>query len=632
MANVSKEYYIEIDPRILELLGPNLYTNIYYVLAELIANAYDADAKNVYVIAKPDEIVVEDDGTGMSYYEKDINRYLNVAAESRTTKENSITANLSRIKMGRKGVGKLAALSVSENVFVKTIKDGDKSGFILSRHVEPDKKLISLDDEEIVFDIITEHGTSVVMTKPQYRLPLSLKTLRNNILKVFPLIDKDFRIHLIRNQEEIIIDNFEEEIISELSNIITLGDDFEHLLLFFKTDYTDSLAKLAENRKAKEIPVIMEDQNEEKAEYNMVIRGWIGTYITTRGRKKTITDFPDNFISLYANKKLGEFNILPYVGQNKLPEVYVVGQLHIDLFEVTELPDMALSNRQGYKTEDSRHKLATKYVRDELLPDILKMRDAYVSLKKGANDNQKWDTKKYREEQFKKDVEKFKDETSSMVAEKLSKERNLNYENIKKIVFEEINTRSPQLGLKPVIDNDKKRILISHTKKDKDLADIVYNMLLFNGVPARDILYTNCDEEAARIPEGKNIYDYLRDFFVNSYSAEKIYTIYITSKEMGESWGAVAEVGAGWITQINHKIFNIGVFRPEHPLDDSIQWQVTKRHEGSIYTDTVNFDIFCAKIESVCSELGYPHRARSDNMTKLDSYLIVLKYGEFISL
>lgn len=27
----EKEYKIEIDPRILELLGPSLYTNIYYV-------------------------------------------------------------------------------------------------------------------------------------------------------------------------------------------------------------------------------------------------------------------------------------------------------------------------------------------------------------------------------------------------------------------------------------------------------------------------------------------------------------------------------------------------------------------------------------------------------------------------
>ena len=46
----AKEYRLNIDPRILELLGPSLYTNIYYIIAELIANAYDADAHNVYII------------------------------------------------------------------------------------------------------------------------------------------------------------------------------------------------------------------------------------------------------------------------------------------------------------------------------------------------------------------------------------------------------------------------------------------------------------------------------------------------------------------------------------------------------------------------------------------------------
>lgn len=47
----EKEYIIEIDSRIFELLGPNTYTSIYNVLAGLIANAYDADAHNVYIIS-----------------------------------------------------------------------------------------------------------------------------------------------------------------------------------------------------------------------------------------------------------------------------------------------------------------------------------------------------------------------------------------------------------------------------------------------------------------------------------------------------------------------------------------------------------------------------------------------------
>lgn len=76
---MEKKYSIEVDPRILELLGPNLYTNIYYVLAELIANAYDADAHNVYIISGDNEIRVEDDGHGMSYSNGEISKYLGVA-------------------------------------------------------------------------------------------------------------------------------------------------------------------------------------------------------------------------------------------------------------------------------------------------------------------------------------------------------------------------------------------------------------------------------------------------------------------------------------------------------------------------------------------------------------------------
>lgn len=70
-----KEYNLNVNPRILELLGPNLYTNIYYVLAELIANAYDADAHNVYVISNKDDIRIEDDGHGMSYEKGEITKF-----------------------------------------------------------------------------------------------------------------------------------------------------------------------------------------------------------------------------------------------------------------------------------------------------------------------------------------------------------------------------------------------------------------------------------------------------------------------------------------------------------------------------------------------------------------------------
>mgnify|MGYP007072514429 FL=1 len=121
---------------------------------------------------------------------------------------------------------------------------------------------------------------------------------------------------------------------------------------------------MVESRKSYKCPLTLTDNEGVSHEYELEVEGWIGTYKTTRGRKAEVSDFPDNFISLYANNKMGEFNILPIVGQNKLNEVYVVGQLFVDLFEKSELPDMSLSNRQGYKSDDPRYIAVISFVRE----------------------------------------------------------------------------------------------------------------------------------------------------------------------------------------------------------------------------------------------------------------------------
>lgn len=224
-----KEYQLNVDARILELLGPNLYTNIYYVLAELIANAYDADAKNVYIVSNKDDIRVEDDGHGMSYEAGDIAKYLNVAGVSRTTEADSLTKSRTRRKMGRKGVGKLAALSVSEDVDVLTIANGEKSGFVLSRHPEIENRLKAIPEENVVFEHINNHGSAIIMRHPQYRLHKTLDAVKRNLLKVFPLINANFKIHIIRGAETTTIEDFDRSIMGELSTLITLGEKFASL-------------------------------------------------------------------------------------------------------------------------------------------------------------------------------------------------------------------------------------------------------------------------------------------------------------------------------------------------------------------------------------------------------------------
>lgn len=622
----EKTYPLSIEPSILELLGPSLYTNIYYVLAELIANAYDAQAKNVYIIAAKDSITVEDDGTGMTYEEVK-GHYLAVAQESRTTEADTYTRDGSRRRMGRKGIGKLAALSVSENVLVQTRSGDDVSGFVLSRHVRSDKLLEPIADDQISFKKITGNGTSVVMVHPEYRLHKTLSVVKKNLAKIFPAVSSDFRIHIIRGDDEEVLEEFDTQVLSELCALITFGDPFK--------SYCDKVLEgdprhsdFVSPRETWHEPIVLKNRAGIEGEYPLKIDGWIGTYKTTRGRKTEFTDFPDNHISLYANRKMGQFDILPLVGQNRLNEVYVVGQLHVDLFEETELPDMALSNRQGYKSDDKRYVQVVEYVRSKLLLEILAMRDKWADYQSEERKNRKLAEQKAQEAKLKEHARQYRESVKADAAkaadEQLKKGKPLTGEDVAKYVDQALNKHNPDLGLKTTVDGLKKKLLISHTGADADFATIAYKMLQYNGLSKEDIIYTSSEDQEARIPRKVSIFDYLRRFFVESASTEMVYVVFITSDKMATSWAVLSEVGAAWITRKDHQIFNIEPFKPKEPLNVRVEWQGSWRdpsNDGALYTTTRNADVYCQFIEGIVSDLGGTPKSRSANMKYLGTLL-----------
>lgn len=622
----DKEYKISINARILELLGPNLYTNIYYVLAELIANAYDASARNVYVILHNDEIVIEDDGNGMSYEE--INKkYLEVAKETRNSSGDTYTQDeLHRRKMGRKGIGKIAALSISETVYVKTICNGDKSGFILTRNIPDSQKLQAINENDINFNYITTHGTAIAMKNPKYQINKTLNSIKKNLLKIFPLISETFKIHIIKGNEEVVLDDFDKEIIKELGGIVLIGDDFKYLHQFFTNDFEGqpNSDKLYREKGTISNNMDLVNKDGKKQTYILEIKGWIGVYRSVN-RKNNNADFPSNFISLFANGKLGEFNILPTITKNSLNETYIVGQLHIDLFEETTLPDMALSNRQGYKTDDPRY----EYVKSEagnLLEMAINMRTLYAKLKKNKSNEIKLEKLKEKENQLQQEVKKYRKETSSKIVANIKETlTNIPIEAIQKvkdIIKTETQEFEKIIGIKQSIDKIKKKILISQTGTDKPLADIICSMLEFNNVPLEDILYTNNDEVITHIPNTEKVYDYLQRFFVDSISSQKIYVIYVTSKNMDESWGCAMEAGAGWITKSDYCIFNINDYTPKAPLDNGKEWHTSKiDNNGNVSMDDRGKNIFIDRILKICMDLGYTNKSQSDNLMEISRLL-----------
>ncbi len=107
-------------PNTIEHLGVRMYSTLPPVLAELVANSYDADASEVHIhlIDGADkQIVISDNGHGMSY--DDINqKFLRIGRNRR--ENNSQTSPGGRPVIGKKGLGKLAFFGISHRIDIST--------------------------------------------------------------------------------------------------------------------------------------------------------------------------------------------------------------------------------------------------------------------------------------------------------------------------------------------------------------------------------------------------------------------------------------------------------------------------------------------------------------------------------
>ena len=131
MAISNNKYTLKISRLTIDKLGIQMYDRVSAVLAELIANAYDADAENVTVTlplsttlgsnqadSEAEEIRIVDDGIGMT--EQEVNDYYLNVGYDRRAKRGDKTKRLGRRVMGRKGIGKLAPFGICREVEIKT--------------------------------------------------------------------------------------------------------------------------------------------------------------------------------------------------------------------------------------------------------------------------------------------------------------------------------------------------------------------------------------------------------------------------------------------------------------------------------------------------------------------------------
>jgi Histidine kinase-, DNA gyrase B-, and HSP90-like ATPase len=200
--------------RLVEQLGAQMYPSATATVAELISNAWDADAENVWVEMpfgdwENGEIVVIDDGLGMTHDDAR-DAYLIVGRNRR--EGNKQRSPGGRLVHGRKGIGKLAAFGTATVLDLYAQKLGERSvSFRLDyekiRAQRPDDpyRVEASEDPGALVNPTSRaslpHGTRIRLTGIRLKRALNKDSFMRSMSRRFALNDHEMKV--IINGEEL---------------------------------------------------------------------------------------------------------------------------------------------------------------------------------------------------------------------------------------------------------------------------------------------------------------------------------------------------------------------------------------------------------------------------------------------
>lgn len=349
------KFQMSINLQVLNHLGLNLYSNTSAVLSEVVANAWDADAKEVLIEINGDSISITDNGIGMNL--SDINnKYLTVGYQKRS--ESGLSPILHRPVMGRKGIGKLSLFSIANVVEVYSKKDGEINAFKIDANSlkEAIKTNGTYFPTELSSDNITfrGNGTKIVLNDLKKKRTAALAThLRQRLARRFAIIGakNDFKVSI--NGDEIVISD---------RNYLSKA---QCVWLFPPEDKPDEFKKDLESQtKADKIKLIKElPSTITIGEVSYHITGWIATCLEP---KELDDDENLNRIVIMVRGKMAKEDIFSEIGTTALYSKYVFGELSADFLDLDDEADITTSSRQDFFEDDERYIALKEFVRKSL--------------------------------------------------------------------------------------------------------------------------------------------------------------------------------------------------------------------------------------------------------------------------
>ena len=372
MFDEEHRYGMSISLNVLRHLGLSLYSNTPSVLAEVIANAWDADATRVDVEfdCESKTITITDNGFGMDV--DDINdKYLYVGYQKRISGD-SLTPN-GRKPMGRKGIGKLSLFSIANKFEVRSLKnDGGKEAFLMD--AEKIEEAIRDENsstpgryypEPINFGVdLKEQGTIVKITElKKLRLTKAAANgLKKKIARRFSFIDSEDEFNVFVDNEK-----------------VTFADrDYFHkarfLFQYGDYDYSQHCNKLAvdeENQKICELRAHRFNSDGQAIEDGMYeIQGWIAIahHSNDLDDKGVEGEEDDNLnkITIAMRDKVAQEDILQEYRLGGMITKFIYGEINADFLDEDDQEDIATSSRQRIYEHDPRYRALKSFLDGEL--------------------------------------------------------------------------------------------------------------------------------------------------------------------------------------------------------------------------------------------------------------------------
>ena len=372
---MSEKYYMTISLNVLNHMGLNLYSNTSAVLAEVIANSWDADATEVKLEFDFEQksISVSDNGCGMTV--EDVNKkYLYVGYQKRSRNKNFgkevLTPKLKRRPMGRKGIGNLSLFSIANKIRVYTqTEDGTTEAFLM----DADKLREEIDNEDkskvgkympepIEPDEcpLTGHGTCIRITdlKKLRLTKAAVNGVKQRIARRFSILGDSTKFTVKINGESVTL--ADRDYFHKARFIYQYGGDYARHCKQLEKDENGNFTGIHDRENSLKV-------DSDEFEFDQFsIKGWIA--IAWRSNDIDGHSEHDNLnkINIVVRGKVAQEDILQKFRLGGMITKYMFGEIEADFLDSDNFPDIATSSRQSISEDDERYRALENFIHGEL--------------------------------------------------------------------------------------------------------------------------------------------------------------------------------------------------------------------------------------------------------------------------